>query len=224
VDAQAGDTGSQLDRARELLASAGYTEGPTGVLTHPDDGPLRLRVGTAEGVEVRLRQQAALLAQFEGTGIELTVDNLPGGRFLRERMFAPEAIAASSTGGIEGDDSLWDIGQFAWLGGPWPGGQSGAFRSASSTNPYGFDDPEFDAAAAQCDGEADDAVRAECYNDLNRWVTTLDNGDEGLFVLPLAQRPGLYAYRNDVLAGVGPATLAVQGGPLAAIVDATFVG
>ena len=86
----------------------------------------------------------------------------------------PRRCWPSSTEGADGDPDLWDIAQFAWAGGPWPGAQSGVYRGGSPGNVYGFVDPEFEVLAFECDAVVDDDDRADCYNDLDRLVTTLD--------------------------------------------------
>ena len=165
-----------------------------------------------------------LIRQFDEVGIAVSADNEPGGLFFQQGPFDPEALAASASEGSSGDAGLWDMAQFAWAGGPWPGAQSGVYRNGSPGNPYGFSNPEFEVAAFECDAVVDDTERAGCYNDLDRFVTTLDNGDDGLFMLPLFQRPVVVAHRSDRVEGL-PAVVGSPGvGPLATIVDLAMVG
>jgi peptide/nickel transport system substrate-binding protein len=215
VDHQERYAGAQVASARQALAGAGYVTGPTGSLEHPELGPLRLRVSTTGGDPVRESAQALMIEQLEAVGITAVADNLPGGRFFREGPFDPEALAASGSAGVDGDATLWDIAQFAWVGRPWPGGQSGAYRSGSLSNPYGFSNLDFQQAASACDAETDEAAQSRCYNDLDRYVTTLDLGPDGLFMIPLVQRPHLMAWTAR-LAVVPGAAVAVGDGPFAA--------
>ena len=218
-DHQAGYAGGNVDEARRLLESAGYVPGGDGVYRHPVDGRLSLRVGTTGGNALREQEQQLIAEQLAEAGIEIVIDNVAGGAYFRERPFAESALAASVSGGAEGDPTIWDITQFAWVGGPWPGGQSGSYRGGSINNPYGFDSPEFDARASECDAMVDDGERAGCYNELDTYVTTLERGDDGLFMLPLTQKASFYGYRTDQVAAVGVAPDTDDGGPLVNVVD-----
>ena len=79
---------------------------------------------------------------------------------------------------------------------------------------------EFDAKADECDGTVDDAERAACYNELDRYVTTLElDPEQGLFMLPLTQKPSFYAYSNQRLSKGAVAPDADAAGPLVYVVD-----
>ncbi len=239
VDHQAVYAEADPDRAREVLEAAGYTSQSDGVYRHPTRGRLSLRVATIGGDPLREATQALLIEQLADAGIEVEADNPSGGLFFQEGPFAPDALLASSTEGAEGDPDLWDIAQFAWAGGPWPGAQSGVYRNGSPGNPYGFASPEFEVLAFECDAVVDDDERADCYNDLDRFVTTLrdggaapadpdgatstdgqvEGGSSGLFMIPLVQRPLLVAHRSDRLDGVPGLSASPAGGPLARAAD-----
>ena len=151
-------------------------------------------------------------------------DNVEGGAYFSEKPFSEDALACSASGGAEGNCDVWDITQFAWVGGPWPGGQTTAYRSDSGNNPYGFQNLDFDARADECDATVDDAERAACYNELNEYVTTLNlDPEQGLFMLPLTQKPSFYGYTAD-LATAGVAPDAQGAGPLTNVVDFSFAG
>ncbi|MEM7342362.1 MAG: ABC transporter substrate-binding protein [Actinomycetota bacterium] len=206
------------EAAARVLGEAGYTGGTNG-WTHPDDGRLQLRVGTTAGDEIRDRTLELAQDQLAAAGIEVVVDSKPGGLFLTEGPFAPDAIAASLSDGRDGDGDLWDIAQFSWASGPWPGPVSGAFRSDSSANPYGHTSPEFDVAASDCDGVTDDTERAACYNTLDQFLTTLDEGSDGLIVVPISRRPQVMLYSGTALSQVGVLLGGRNGGPLVTIGD-----
>ena len=163
--------------------------------------------------------QRTLAEQLTAAGFEVAIDNIPGGDYFRQRPFSEFAMAAASSGGAEGDPEVWDVTQFAWVGGPWPGGQSGAYRSRVSSNPYGFANPEFDVRANECDATVDDGERADCYNELDTFASTLDRSEDGLFVVPLMQKPRLYGFANGRLSAVGAAFDSDWGGPLVNVVD-----
>ncbi|MEM7275215.1 MAG: ABC transporter substrate-binding protein, partial [Actinomycetota bacterium] len=217
-DHQAKYAGNNVDEAKAALEAAGYVEGDDGIYEHPTDGRLTLRVGTTGGNALRELQQELIQQQFAPAGIEIVIDNVAGAAYFGERPFSEEALAASSSGGAEGDPTVWDITQFAWVGGPWPGGQSGSYRSGAGNNPYGFANEDFDAKANECDATVDDAERAACYNELDTFVTTLDQGDDGLFMIPLTQKPSFYGYLSGQLQGAGVAPDAQGAGPLTNVV------
>ena len=221
-DHQAAYEGSRITEAKASLESAGYRVGPDGVYRHPTDGRLSLRVGTIGGDTLREAQELLIQEQLAGAGIEIIIDNVAGGAYFRERPFADDAIAASISAGADGDSTIWDITQFAWVGGPWPGGRSGSYRSASRNNPYGFADPEFDVRASECDATPDDDDRADCYNELDTYVTTSSKGTQGLFMIPLTQKPSFFGYNSGQMDSVGIAPDNDFGGPLANIVDYRF--
>ncbi len=219
VDNQADFAGAQPAQAAAALEAAGYTRNSDGVFRHPTRGPLSIRIGTTGGDDRRELVQTLLAEQLTEAGFEIVVDNVAGGAYFRERPFSDAAIAASTSGGTNGDGGLWDVAQFAWSGGPWPGGQSGAYRSGADGNPYGFSNPEFDIQANDCDATPDDGERADCYNELDQWVTTLEGGEDGLFMIPLVETPLLYGFGTARVASIGVTNDSDRGGPLASIVD-----
>jgi peptide/nickel transport system substrate-binding protein len=97
---------------------------------------------------------------------------------------------------------------------------SASYRTGAGNNIYGFANAEFDAKADECDATVDDAVRAACYNELDLYVTTLTkDAQNGLFMIPLTQKPSFYAVSNTRLAFFGVAPDANTAGPLANVVD-----
>ncbi|NND75610.1 MAG: hypothetical protein HKN44_11455 [Ilumatobacter sp.] len=221
----AGDAGygaGDIASAQAALEACGYTQGGDGIYEHPDDGALSLRVGTTGGNRLREIQQELIQAQMKDAGIDIVIDNVEGGAYFGEVPFSADAIACSTSGGAEGNCDIWDITQFAWVGGPWPGGQTASYRSGGENNPYGFASAAFDARADECDATVDDAARAACYNELDRYVTTLEmDPDQGLFMLPLTQKPSFYGFTSD-LSAAGVAPDAQGAGPLANVVDFVF--
>lgn len=221
-DHQAEYDGAQVDEARASLEAAGYVEGADGIYEHPTDGRLTLRVGTTGGNALRESQQQIIQQQMADAGIEITIDNVPGGAYFGERPFAEQSILASQSQGAEGDPTLWDITQFAWVGGPWPGGNTSAYLSGSGNNPYAFANPAFDELAASCDTLADEQEAADCYNEADTYITTLENGDDGLVVIPLTQKPSFYGYLTSELAAGAVSPDADDAGPLVNVVDYQF--
>ncbi len=222
-DHQAMYEGRQSDAAIANLEAAGYSDSGDGIYEHPERGRLTLRVGTTGGNALRELQQQLIQAQLAESGFEIEIDNVDGAAYFGERPFSEEALAAANSGGTEGDPTVWDITQFAWVGGPWPGGQAGAYRSGAGNNAYGYANADFDARSVECDSIVDDGERAACYNELDLYVTTLEVDPEGgLFMIPLTQKPSYYGYLSSVLSGAGVAPDAQGAGPLANVVDFQF--
>ena len=222
----AGDAGYGAGDAASAMASldaAGYTQNADGIYEHPEDGVLTLRVGTTGGNRLREIQQELIQAQMLKAGIDIQIDNVEGGAYFGEVPFSADAIACSTSGGAEGNCDIWDITQFAWVGGPWPGGQTASYRGGGENNPYGYNNPEFDAKADECDATVDNDERAACYNTLDTYVTTLTVDPNGLFMLPLTQKPSFYGF-TSALSSAGVAPDAQGAGPLTNAVDFVFVG
>jgi peptide/nickel transport system substrate-binding protein len=207
------------EAAAELLEGAGYELGDDGIYEHPERGRLSLRVGTTGGNQLRELQIQLLQEQLAATGFEIEIDNVPGAAYFSERPFSPESIECATSGGEEGDCTIWDITQFAWVGGPWPGAGHNAFLSGSGNNPYGYANEEFDAKTEECDATFDDDERADCYNELSAYVTTRTIDEDGLVVLPITQKPSFYAYSNQTMQRGAVAPDAQGAGPLTNVVD-----
>ncbi len=223
----AGDAGygaGDVDSAIAALEGAGYTLNGDGIFEHPLSGVLTLRVGTTGGNRLREIQQELIQAQMKDAGIDIVIDNVQGGAYFGEVPFSEDAIACAVSGGAEGNCGIWDITQFAWVGGPWPGGQIASYRAGGENNPYGFANAEFEAKADECDATVDDAERAACYNVIDRYVTTLElDPENGLFMLPLTQKPSFYGFTSD-LSQAGIAPDAQGAGPLTNVADFQFAG
>jgi peptide/nickel transport system substrate-binding protein len=234
VDHQ-GDAGygaGDFDAAAELLEESGYSENGEGFWEHPERGQLTLRVSTTAGNQLRELQQQQLQAQLQEGGIDIQIDNIAGADFFGEQAFSPGNVACSITQGDEGasvtlasgdeataDCGIVDLMQFAWVGGPWPGSQSVAYRTGSENNPHAYSNEDLDALLDECDQTLDDDERADCYNEADEYVTTRNIDDEGLIIIPLTQKPSFYAYSNDTLARGAVAPDANDAGPLAYAVD-----
>ncbi len=216
---EAGYGQGDAEAAAERFESAGYELNAEGTWEHPERGPLSLRVGTTGGNQLRELQIQIMQESYREAGVDIQIDNVPGAAYFGERPFAPEATECALSGGEAGDCGIWDLTQFAWVGGPWPGAGHVAFLSDSGNNAYGYQNEEFDALAAECDSTFDDAERADCYNTLSSYVTTLDEDPEGLVVLPITQKPSFYAYSNQTLARGAVAPDADSAGPLVNVVD-----
>jgi peptide/nickel transport system substrate-binding protein len=206
---EAGYGTGDVDAAKALLESAGYVLGADGIYEHPTDGRLSLRNGTTGGNQLRELQQQLIQAQMLEAGIEIVIENLPGSEYFNIPF--------------GGDPTVWEITQFAWVGGPWPGSASASFRSDSPNNPYGYASPDYDAKADECDLIVDEAAAADCYNEADQFLTTLGPDGLGLVVLPLTQKPSFYAWSNTALAAGAVSPDANDAGPLVNVVDYKLV-
>ncbi len=219
---EAGYGAGDVEAAQAALESAGYALNADGVYEHPEDGVLSLRVGTTGGNRLREIQQELIQAQMADAGIEIVIDNVEGAAYFGEVPFSPDALECSNSNGESGNCDIWDITQFAWVGGPWPGNQSASYLSGAGNNPYGFNNAEFDARSAECDATVDDTERAACYNELDRYVTTLElDPEQGLFMLPLTQKPSFFGF-TSALTAAAVAPDADDAGPLVNVVDYVF--
>jgi peptide/nickel transport system substrate-binding protein len=220
-----GDAGygqGDIESAQAALEGAGYALNGDGIYEHPEDGVLSLRVGTTGGNRLREIQEELIQAQMADAGIDIVIDNVEGGAYFGEIPFSADALACSASGGAEGNCDIWDITQFAWVGGPWPGGQSASYLSGSGNNPYGYANAEFDALSLECDATVDDAERAACYNTMDKYVTTLElDAEGGLFMLPLTQKPSFYGF-TSALSAAAVSPDANSAGPLVNLVDYVF--
>ena len=161
---------------------------------------------------------------MKDAGIDIVIDNVEGGAYFSEVPFSEGSIECSVSGGTAGNCDIWDITQFAWVGGPWPGGQTSSYRAGGENNPYGFANDEFEALADECDATVDADERAACYNELDKFVTTLEKDPaQGLFMLPLTQKPSFYGYTAQ-LSQAGVAPDAQGAGPLTNVADFQFAG
>lgn len=215
------------EAAAELLEGAGYTLNSDGFYEHPERGELHLRVSTTGGNELRELQQQLLQDQLGEVGFNIEIDNAPGADHFTEQSFGPGNVACSVTQGDHGatvtlqsgeeataDCEVVDIVQFAWVGGPWPGGQNVAYRTGSENNPHGYSNPDLDAVMDRCETTIDDDERADCYNEADRYVTTREVDPDGLIIIPLTVKPSFFAFSNTTLQEAGLAVDANDAGPL----------
>ena len=224
VDHQQIYAGAQVAEARTRLESVGYVDSGDGIYEHPTRGRLTLRIGTTAGNELREQTQQLLIAQGAAAGFELLIDNTNGADYFGAGPFNDQALLAAASQGDEGDARRWDLALFAWVGGPWPGAASDFFGQRSGFAPYGLASTPFEALATECDFTIDAAERAECFDELSAYVTTLDlDAQQGLFVVPITQVPTFVAYDSQALATIGAVPDDVLGGPLANVVDVAFV-
>jgi peptide/nickel transport system substrate-binding protein len=89
-DAEAGaDLGYNPDEARRLLAEAGFTPGPDGMLRNAQGQPLRFTLNTNDGNQVRADIAAIAQADLRRIGVDLRIQILEWGTLL-DRINNPQ--------------------------------------------------------------------------------------------------------------------------------------
>lgn len=165
--------------ARATLEEAGYVAGSDGIYSR-DGERLSLRIRTTGGNTRREQFQELVQSQLGEAGIEITVDNLPGGEIFAEIF--PETLP--------GD---FDLVIFAWVGGALPaGGTKQVFGAGSGSNPGVYVDE-------RVDGLLDEAL---ITLDLDRQAELLNEADtlmwETLPLIPVYQLPFFLAWNDRI--------------------------
>ncbi len=222
IDHQAKYAGANTEAAEALLQQAGYQKQSDGFYAHPDLGKLSLRVITPPGNRLRQLQMELMASQLQNVGIEIVVTPGPE-NFFAETVASEQALLAASTQGTQGDPTVWDIAQFSWVSGPWPGETGSVYRSGGRMNIYAFADDEFDQLLDACNTKVDIDSQVTCYNELDSFVTTLDRSPNGLFSIPITQQPLFFGYNSDRVSTVPIVTDSIGGGPLANAADYQLV-
>lgn len=169
------------ERARTLLAAAGWKPGPDGILTK---GGVRmvLNMTTTAGNAVRERVQQILQEQWRKVGVGLKIQNYPA------------SVVFSSDFGKRCDEGKWDLFMFAW-GSDAIGEDGSLFATAqiptaangyTGTNYPKYSNPAYDTVWKQSMVEFDRAARIRLFDRLQ----TIWNED--LPVIPLYSRLDAY--------------------------------
>jgi peptide/nickel transport system substrate-binding protein len=165
-----------IERARQILTEAGYTNVAEGQqLTTPDGQavpPLRIRytVGNA----IRQSQSELFAAYVRPLGITVQVE------------------PTDSLGGTlaEGD---YDVIVFAWVASPYPfGGAQQLWTTGAGSNFGAYSNPEVDALINQAASSTDLEAARQQLNEANRLMA------EDSYVLPLYQKPTFIAIQDSV--------------------------
>ena len=170
--------------ARAALEQGGWTEGGDGVYTK-DGRRLSLRIRTTGGNLRREQFQELVQNQLGEAGIEITIDNLPGGE-----IFGPVFGSENDPPGPPGD---FDLVIFAWVGGPLPASSTlQVFGTGSDSNPGAYVDDRVNEMVTEATFTLDADKQAELLNDADALMwETLPN-------IPVYQLPFFLAY-NDAL-------------------------
>lgn len=176
--ADSGQGSGDVERARQILADAGFEgmDGGAGALTFQGEtvGPFRLRSGVSPQLTTSTQLQQAQLAEI---GIEVTIettDDLGGTLTTQE----------------------YDIMQFSWSGAPLFAGTGGQFWQSESGSNFGrYSNPEVDALIEEEQTAASLEESAELHDQMMEIVV------DDAYVLPLYDGP-VTIYVRDNYVGV----------------------
>lgn len=164
-----------LDTARALLEGVGFAEGGDGVYAR-DGQRLAFRITTTAGDALRQSQQELIQAQALAAGIELTIDNVASN----------ELGQALSTGDF-------DISNIFRTNPLLTSQTRVVFASDGAFNFSAHASSRIDELYLEARTEFDHAARAALYNEIDALLW------EDLPTIPLYQRPGVVAHREDLL-------------------------
>ena len=168
-----GEYGQQdTEGAKALLEGAGYTLGGDGIYTHPDRGPLSMRITWRDPNERRQSTAQLIQAQLREAGFDIQFAPQPDFVFLDERNF--------------------DMALFGWTGGASLSGNDSIYRSDGGQNYTGNNNPEIDSGFDEANVELDEATRADMMNQIDELVWA------DMATVPLFQVPELLANDQDI--------------------------
>ena len=169
--------------ARAVLEAAGWEL--DGDVYSKDGRRLSLRIRTTGGNNRREQFQELVQNQLAEAGIEITIDNLPGGEIF------PAILGYNNNPpGPPGD---FDLAIFAWVGGPLP--------AASASQVFGIDSET--NLGAYVDERVDELLTEATFTlDLDRQAELLNEADslmwETLPNIPVYQLPFFLAYNEKI--------------------------
>ena len=161
-----------IDGAKALLESAGYTLGGDGIYAHPTDGRLSVRWTWREPNPRREQTTQLAQASLQEAGIEIQLAPKPDFTFLGQSDF--------------------DIVLFGWTNITVPSGHTDIFATEGGSNNGHYSNPEVDALFTQADQELDEDARAALLTQIDEILW------DDLPVLPLFQVPEFLAFDQAV--------------------------
>lgn len=181
-----------VEGAKQLLESVGYTQGADGMYTHPTDGPLTLKMSTTQNNPLRESTIDLATSQVAAAGIKIE-------KFLDADIFAgadkPTSLEARG----------FDIALFAWVSSPYVSGNVSLYKTGGGQNYAGVTNPEVDDLLTQLSTEVDADTAADLANQADTILW-----DE-MATIPLYQKPIFTAWSNQY-EGIEPN--ATNAGPL----------
>jgi peptide/nickel transport system substrate-binding protein len=185
-----------VEQARKLLEGDGYTMGPDGIYTHPERGPLQIRIDTTANNPLRQTTIEVMIPQLREAGIGASFNANPD-------IFAgADKPTSLEAGGFQ-------AAVFAWVGAPFRASTQSIYSTPVGGNVqqnYSRQGtPEIDALFAKFVQEPDADAQAELGNQID----TLLWGQ--VATLPLYQKPTFIAYQSSIK---GVEDNSTQAGPL----------
>jgi peptide/nickel transport system substrate-binding protein len=123
------------DRARALLAEAGWTPGADGICRNAAGERLSLEFSTSTGVRVRELLQQVMQSEWRRIGVETTIRNEPArtlfGETLKHRVFKGLAMFAWISAIESTPRQTLSSGQIPTAANNWGGGNYPGFRDAT---------------------------------------------------------------------------------------------
>jgi peptide/nickel transport system substrate-binding protein len=185
-----------VEMARGLLEQSGYTAGPDGLYTHPQRGPLDIRIDTTANNPLRQTTIEVMIPQLREAGINATFNANPD---IFAGIDKPTSLEA---GGFQ-------AALFAWVGSPLRGATQAIYGSPQGDNiqqNYSRQGtPEIDALFQQFVTEPDPEAQAELGNQVDAALW------EQVATVPLYQKPTFIAFQSSI---EGVEDNSSQAGPL----------
>ncbi|HEY3672997.1 MAG TPA: ABC transporter family substrate-binding protein [Acidimicrobiia bacterium] len=181
-----------VDAANALLDAAGWTRGSDGV-RQKGKTKLAFTVGTTSGNQARILSEQIMQQQLEKIGVKLTIENSPNILDVNMTGFDFESLIFAWVGGPDPY-----TGNVIWMSSSIPAQCSKKLAKAyecdySGQNYTKVKDPTVDSLLNDTNKEADPAVRADLYNQVDKQLATND-----VTVIPLFQKPTQLGYRNTI--------------------------
>ncbi|MDR7553994.1 MAG: peptide ABC transporter substrate-binding protein [Armatimonadota bacterium] len=137
-------------RARQLLAEAGFTPGPDGILRDSRGQRVEMSIMTTAGNAVREQIQQILKEQLRAVGIDLRIDNRPAsvlfGQVTARRQFPHMVMYAWLQQPITTGYTLWHSSQIPSAQNNWEGQNYPGWRNAENDRLLEQINTEIDAA------------------------------------------------------------------------------
>lgn len=139
-------------RARQLLAEAGFTPGPDGILRDAQSRPFRITIMTTAGNAVREQVQQILKDQLKQVGIDLVIDNRPAsvlfGQITTRRAYPHLVMYAWVSSPITHFRTIWHSKEIPT-----------AANNYVGQNTPGYKNAEVDRLLEEAEEELDEAKR-----------------------------------------------------------------